>query len=102
MMTRTNFSLEVFGDRLPLRQITENGDNNKRRISVMKNALQQAMREELSPKQQRTVECFYFDRMTVTEIAEEYGINKSTVSRQLKRSVEKLKIAMKYVSLFTL
>ncbi len=100
MMTRTNFSLEVFGDRLPLRRITENGDNDKRRIAVIKNTLRQAMREELSPKQQRTVECFYFDKMTVTEIAEEYGINKSTVSRQLKRSVEKLKSALKYAGPF--
>ncbi len=99
-MTRTNFSLEVFGDRLPLRRITENGDNDKRRIAVIKNTLRQAMREELSPKQQRTVECFYFDKMTVTEIAEEYGINKSTVSRQLKRSVEKLKSALKYAGPF--
>ncbi len=100
-MTRTNFSLEVFGDRLPIRRIGDDGESNRRRIEMMKTALRQAMEEELSPKQQRTVKCFYFDKMTVTEIANEYGVNKSTVSRQLKRSVEKLKNAMKYICLLS-
>ncbi len=96
-MDRRSFSLEVFGDRIPCGYYGgfSQGDNT-RKIEAVKKMLRVAMEEELTQKQYTVVECFYFKRMKVTEIAQLMGVNKSTVSRHLKRSAEKLKLALKY------
>ena len=44
------------------------------------------IREELTELQRYTVVAYYFENRTLTEIAEERGINKSTVCRTLKRA----------------
>ncbi len=94
-MTRTTFSLEIFGDRLPISDIYEHGTNEKR-IRLMKALLRKAMTSELTEKQYTIVNEFYFNGASVTEIAEKYGVSKSTVSRHLSRARDRLKCVMKY------
>ncbi len=94
-MNRTAFSLEIFGDRLPIGDIFERGDNS-RQLEEMKKALKRAISSELTERQRIMVSEFYFNGCTVTEIAKKYGISKSTVSRHLSRSRERLKGALKY------
>ncbi len=95
-MDRTKFSLEVFGDRLPLRYSVFSEGDNSRRIQKLKQGLKTVMDSELSDRQREVVDMFYFKRMNVTEISKEMGLNKSTVSRHLNRAVQKLSLAMKY------
>jgi RNA polymerase sigma factor (sigma-70 family) len=52
--------------------------------------------EELSPKQRETLLAYYFRSMTVTQIALEQGVNKSTVSRTLRRGEERIRRYLKY------
>lgn len=94
-MNRATFSLEIFGDRLPLKDYYSSGDNN-RRIQQMKHALSDAIKTELTDRQQLMVTEFYFNGKSVTEIAKSYGLSKSTVSRHLTRARERLKSALKY------
>lgn len=94
-MNRACFSLEIFGDRLPTTNIFENSSNN-RQLSAMKKALGQAIESELTERQKQMVTDFYYKGESVTKIAEKYGLSKSTVSRHLSRSRERLKCALKY------
>lgn len=95
-MKRADFSLEVFGDRIPMHDIFSSGEDNSKQLATMKKALKSAIATELTPRQQEMLcEC-YFDGQTVTSIANKYGLSKSTVSRHLSRSRERLKKALRY------
>ena len=58
--------------------------------------LQRVIREELTPMQRETILAYYFQELTIVEIAQARGVNKSTVCRTLHRAEEKLKRYLKY------
>ena len=95
-MNRINFSLEIFGDRLPITGVYANDSTNTRQLSAMKKALNDAINSELTDRQKQMVTEFYFEGASVTQLAEKYGLSKSTVSRHLSRSRERLKGALRY------
>ncbi len=58
--------------------------------------VQRVIREELTPLQQETLLAYYFHEQNIPQIAAERGVHKSTVSRTLKRAVDKLRRFLKY------
>ncbi len=52
--------------------------------------------QELTPLQRQTLTAYYFRQMTITQIAAEQGVNKSTVCRTLHRAEEKLRRFLRY------
>ena len=48
--------------------------------------LRQAMVRELTARQRQTLTDYYFRNLTITEIAREQGLHKSTVCRTLHRA----------------
>ena len=58
--------------------------------------VQRVIQEELTPLQRETLIAYYFQERTITQIAQERGVNKSTVCRTLKRAEEKLRRFLKY------
>ena len=58
--------------------------------------VRRVIREELTDLQRQTLTAYYFQQQTIPQIAEERGVNKSTVSRTLKRAEEKLRRYLKY------
>ncbi len=52
--------------------------------------------QELTPLQRETLVAYYFQEQTIPQIAAERGVNKSTVSRTLKRAETKLRRYLKY------
>lgn len=58
--------------------------------------LKRVMQEELTPLQRETLIAFYFQEQTLTQIAADRGVNKSTVCRTLKRAEAKLRRYLKY------
>ena len=58
--------------------------------------VQRVIREELSDLQRYTLTAYYFQEMTMEEIARERGVNKSTVCRTLHRAEDKLRKFLKY------
>ncbi len=58
--------------------------------------VRQVIRHELTPLQQYTLTAYYFQKQTIPQIAEDRGVNKSTVSRTLKRAEDKLRRYLKY------
>lgn len=94
-MNRGKFSLEVFGDRLPVRSIYD-GETNAKQIEIMKSALFKAINTELTERQRFILTEYYFGNRTMTDIAFELGITKSTVSRHVSRAKERLKTSLRY------
>lgn len=58
--------------------------------------VRQVIQEELSPRQRETLTAYYFHKMTIPQIALEQGVNKSTVSRTLRRAEERIRRYLKY------
>ena len=58
--------------------------------------VQRVIREELTELQRQTLIAYYFQEQTIPEIAAERGVNKSTVSRTLRRAEETLRRYLKY------
>ena len=58
--------------------------------------VQRVIREELTELQRYTLVAYYFQERKLAEIAEERGVNKSTVCRTLHRAEAKLRKYLKY------
>jgi RNA polymerase sigma factor (sigma-70 family) len=58
--------------------------------------VQRVIKEELTELQRQTLTAYYFHQRTIPQIAQERGVNKSTVSRTLRRAEEKLRRYLRY------
>ena len=58
--------------------------------------VQRVIKEELTELQRQTLTAYYFHQQTIPQIAAERGVNKSTVSRTLRRAEDKLRRYLKY------
>ena len=63
---------------------------------VQKKRLQRVIREELTEHQRQTLIAYYFQELSVPEIARNRGVNKTTVWRTLRRAEERLKRYLRY------
>lgn len=71
------------------------GDNS-RQMGRLKRNLSRALREDLTERQRMYMTLYYGQNMTMPEIAETCGVNKSTVSRTLKRGRQRLYRCLRY------
>lgn len=95
-MRYKQISLDLFGDRYPWAGYEHDTGDNTEAFARMKRALLLAIENELTEHQRRVVYAYYFDGKTVTTIAEQFGVNKSTVTRHLQRARLKLKRCLRY------
>ena len=58
--------------------------------------VQRVIREELTDLQREALIAYYFQEKTMTQIAQERGVNKSSVCRTLHRAEQKLRRYLKY------
>ena len=58
--------------------------------------LQRVIYGELTPLQRETLIAYYIQERSIPQIAEERGVNKSTVSRTLKRAEDRLRRCLRY------
>ena len=58
--------------------------------------VQRVIQEELTPCQREILIAYYIHDMTMTQIARERGVHKSTVSRTLHRAEAKLRRYLRY------
>ena len=73
----------------------QSGDNQERIRRLLSN-LPLAVQQELTPRQREILQMRFTGGMSITGIAKELGGNKSTVSRSLTRSVERLYRSLRY------
>ncbi len=63
---------------------------------IQKKRIHQVIQEELTELQRYTLIAYYFQEKSVPEIAQDRGVNKSTVWRTLHRAEEKLRRYLRY------
>lgn len=73
-----------------------NGTDNERELRRLKRNLRLARRDELTERQKEILRMNIEQNMTVSEIARELGVNKSTVSRTLLRAKGRLYKCLRY------
>lgn len=64
--------------------------------NVQLERVNRVIQEELTEKQRLTLLAYYIQEQTITQIAQEQGVNKSTVSRTLKRAEARLRRFLRY------
>ena len=63
---------------------------------VQTKRVQRVSEEELTPLQKEALIAYYIQGQSITEIARDRGVHKSTISRTLHRAEEKLRRLLKY------
>ena len=58
--------------------------------------IRRVIEEELTPIQREVLLAYYIQDLHVTEIARDRGVNKSTISRTLRRAEDKLRRYLRY------
>ena len=71
------------------------GDNQDRIRRLLSNP-PLAVQQELTPRQREILQLRFTGGMSVSDIAQQLGVNKSTVSRSLARSMERLYKSLRY------
>lgn len=75
------------------------GGDNSDRISRMKSFLKNAFERELTEKQKKYLAGYYFDGKTMRELAVQFGVCESNISKTIKRAVSTLKARSVYLNL---
>lgn len=71
-------------------------EDNSAQIGRLKRNLSRAMRQDITERQRLYMNLYYGQNMTMEAIARELGVNKSTVSRTLKRGRQRLYRCLRY------
>ena len=71
-------------------------DDNKDQINRLKRNLTRALRQDNTAKHREYMMLYYGQNMSMEAIAKEFGVNKSTVSRTLKRGRQRLYRCLRY------
>lgn len=70
-------------------------DNSEQLARVRRNVMR-ALQEDVTPRQRECMLLYYKDRLNMRQIAERMGIDKSTVSRNIKRGERRLRRCLRY------
>ena len=74
----------------------ENAPDNSETLSRVKKNIKTAITELLTSKQRTYLLAYYFEGLSMEEIAAREGVNKSTVSRTVKRARARLDRVLRY------
>ena len=70
-------------------------DNSVQHLQLKRNLLA-ALREDVTEKQRQVLHLYYAEGLNMREIAEQLGVDKSTVSRNIKRGEMRLRRCLRY------
>ena len=76
--------------------LRENADDNQEQMERLLRNLRKARVQELTPRQQQMLSMRFEQNMSGAEIARELGLNRSTVSRTLRRAQKRLRRCLQY------
>lgn len=74
----------------------QNAGDNSERLERLRRNLRRAREQELTPRQSQMLELYYDQGMSIPQIAGELGLNRSSVSRTLRRARDRLYRCLRY------
>ena len=78
-----------------MQRIEEMDDEEDGHSKLLEN-LMRCIREDVTPRQREVLLLYYFREMRQTEIAQQLGVARSTVSRTIRRGEQRLKRCLRY------
>lgn len=72
------------------------GKSNSQNLTLLTNLLHDIMKQELTERQRLFLTQYYFDGLNMVSIARVHGVNKSTVSRTIKRAKKRVYQHLQY------
>ncbi len=76
--------------------LREQANDNQEQMERLRRNLRRAREQELTPRQQQVLTLRYEQNMNGAEIARMLGLNRSTVSRTIRRAQERLRRCLQY------
>lgn len=76
--------------------LRDNAGDNGEQVARLRRNLRLARERELTRRQREIVALYYDQGMTMPQIAERLGVNRSTVSRTLRRARDRLYRFLRY------
>lgn len=78
--------------------MAESSGSNSEQMAFLRRKLRAACRQELTKRQREVVELYFFsgERPTITQVADQLGVDRSSVSRTLKRAMRRLQEHLRY------
>ena len=76
--------------------LREQANDNQEQMERLRRNLRRAREQELTPRQQQVPTLRYEQNMNGAEIARMLGLNRSTVSRTIRRAQERLRRCLQY------
>lgn len=70
--------------------------DNSRELSRLKRNLIRALKEDVTPRQRQAMLLYYAEGLNMREIGERLGVDKSTISRTIKRGERRLQRCLRY------
>mgnify|MGYP005956252359 CR=1 FL=1 len=71
-------------------------EDNSDQIHQLQQNLTRALQEDVTPRQRQVLFLYYDQRMTMKEIGAALGVDRSTVSRTMKRGENRLRRCLRY------
>lgn len=71
-------------------------NTNAEELSRVKLALWRALHEDITEKQRQYLLLYYAEGLNMNQIGEQMGVDKSTVSRTIKRGEDRLRRCLRY------
>ena len=76
--------------------LREQANDNQEQMERLRRNLRRAREQELTPRQQQILTMRFEQNMSGAEIARELGLNRSTVSRTIRRAQKRLRRCLQY------
>jgi RNA polymerase sigma factor (sigma-70 family) len=76
--------------------LEEHAQDNSEQLERLRRNLRKAREQELTPRQRQLLRLYFDEERTMTQIARELGINRSTVSRTIARAKRRLYHCLRY------
>lgn len=76
--------------------LRDHAEDNSDQLERLRRNLRRAREQELTPRQKEILDLYYDRGLKMPQIARKLGINRSTVSRTVKRARERLYRCLRY------
>lgn len=96
---RNTISLDFCENYIADSRLDEQDENNGNRIKRAAFLVKRVIAQELTPRQREMCSMYYFQKLDMPTIAQELGVNKSTVCRTIARGLARVTARLKYYKL---
>lgn len=76
--------------------LRDHAEDNSEQLERLRRGLRRGREQELTPRQREMVFLYYDRGLKMSQIAQKLGVNRSTVSRTVKRAKQRLYRCLRY------